>query len=152
MSACNWSKRVGRWFDGEILPETAAEVSAHVTGCRICSARLAELERLRTAATASVRREAIGDRQFPAFMAGVREGLQTARRGWGRFWALASVTAAALIAAVSAFVILSDEPKTVDATVVESVTTELEGATVQTYEDAEGDTTIAVTMSKDDIW
>ena len=152
MNEWKWSERVERWFDGEIRHETTADVSAHVAGCRVCSDRLAELQRLRTAATAAVRREGIGDGQFPSFMAGVREGLEKRQRGWGRFWALASLTAAALIAAISTFVIISDKPKTVDATVVESVTTDLEGATVQTYEDKEGDTTIAVTMSKDDIW
>jgi len=152
MSGCKWSQRVDRWFDGETSSESSAEVSAHVSGCSICAARLSELRRLRAAATSAVRHEAIGDGQFPAFMAGVREGLEIRQRGWGRFWALASLTAAALIAAISTFVIISDEPKKVDATVVESCTTDLEGATVRTYEDAEGDTTIAVTMSKDDIW
>jgi anti-sigma factor RsiW len=152
MSKCHWTQRVDRWFDGQSSPETSPEISAHAAGCAVCSARLAELQRLRNAATAAVRREEIGDSQFPAFMAGVREGLQPPQRGWGRFWAVASLTAAALIAAVSTFIIISDQPQTVDATVVESVTTDIEGATVQTYEDAEGDTTIAVTMSKDDIW
>lgn len=152
MNGCKWSERLDRWFDGETSPETSADVSAHVSGCRVCSGRLSELQRLRMAATAAVRHESIGDGQFPAFMAGVREGLETRQRGWGRFWAVASLTAAALIAAISTFVIISNEPKKVDATVVESVTTDLEGATVQTYEDEEGDTTIAVTMSKDDIW
>lgn len=152
MSACKWSDRVERWFDGEAPPETSGEISAHVSECRICAGRIEQLRRLRDAAVAVARVDPIGDGQFPAFMRGVNEGLQQPHRGWGRVWALASLTAAALIAAISTFVIISDEPKKVDATVVESVTTDLEGATVQTYEDEGGDTTIAVTMSKDDIW
>ncbi len=151
MSRCKWSEKVERWFDGETTPQVAAEVSGHVAGCLECARQVASLKQMRNMAVA-VRREEIGEGQFAAFMSGVREGAQAPRRGWGRFWALASVTAAALIAAVSTFVIISDEPQTVDATVVESVTTDLQGATVETYEDAEGDTTIAVTMSKDDIW
>ena len=152
MSRCKWSQRVDRWFDGETGPDSSAKVVAHVSGCSICAGRLSELRVLRAAGTAAVRHEAIVDGQFPAFMAGVREGLDSRRRGWGRFWALASLTAAALIAAISTFIVISDEPKKVHATVVESCTTELEGATVSTYEDEQGDTTIAVTMSKDDIW
>lgn len=152
MNRCKWVSQVERWFDGETATDGPADVSAHVSACRVCSARVSELRRLRAGAAAVVRHEEIGDGQFASFMTGVRDGLAPRPRGWGRFWAVASLTAAALIAAISTFVIITDQPETVDATVVESVTTDLEGATVQTYEDEEGDTTIAVTMSKDDIW
>jgi len=149
MSACRWSKQVEKWFDGELGVETAQAVSSHIDECKTCAAALASLRRLREV---SWETPEIGDGQFNAFMEGIREGLAPRRRGRGRFWAAASVSAAALIAAVSAFVVISDEPKKVGATVVESCTTELEGATVNTYKDEDGDTTIAVTMSKDDIW
>lgn len=152
MNTCRWKERVERWFDGEGGEDISEAVKDHVDQCPKCAATVAGLRSLRQTAAQMVRHEEIGDGQFAAFMAGVRDGVQVRQRGWGRFWAFASVAAAALIAAASAFVIISDEPQTVDATVVESCTTDLQGATVSTYEDDGGDTTIAVTMSKDDIW
>lgn len=152
MSACRWSRQVEKWFDGELPPEAAGAVSLHVEKCEACASVLASMRRIREVASETVSRQEIADGQFGAFMEGICEGIEPAGRGWGRFWAAASVSAAALIAAVSAFVVVSDEPQKVDATVVESCTTDLEGATVRTYEDEAGDTTIAVTMSKDDIW
>lgn len=152
MNACRWTKQVEPWFDGQLPPDDAAAVSAHVEGCPACSARIEGMRRLHDAAVAIVRREEIGDAQFSAFMVGVRDGVTIPARRRHRFWAVASLTAAALIAAVSTFIIMADGPKKVDATVVESATTELQGATVSTYADEDGDTTIVVTAGKDDIW
>lgn len=152
MSKCRWTRQVEPWLDGQLPPDDAAAVAAHLAGCPACSSQAEGLRRLHEAAGAAVRREEIGDAQFSAFMAGVRDGVTMPVRRWRRFWAVASLTAAALIAALSTFIIMADGPEKVDATVVESATTELQGATVSTYADEDGDTTIVVTVGKDDIW
>ena len=88
MNACPWKQRVEIWFDGECSGQAAAAVAAHVGQCVECSKRLAELRRLRQEAVDTVKREEIGDGQFAAFMAGVRDGLQPAppRRGLCPRW------------------------------------------------------------------
>lgn len=99
----------------------------------------------------------IEDAQFRAFFDGVREGIDDpargrARQGHGRGWLAAlSLVAAALVVAVSAFVILDGGPQAVQANVVEYVATDLEGARFDVYDSDEGVTTIWMVSAGDDL-
>ena len=152
MAKCRRIREVEQWFDGEL--EGTGELERHVDGCPECAAHLEELRRFRTGVAATGAPEAIRDAQFPAFMEGIRERVEYRPFWRGRLWALASVTAAALIVAVSAFLVLTDgSPERVEATVVESCSTDLEGATVTSYASETGVTTVWVrTMSQEDVW
>ena len=149
MDKCRWINAVERWFDGET--SDAEPVMAHVAACPVCAAHLAQLQTLRRGVAALVTHEEIADAQFPAFVTGIRQGLERPPY-YRRFWTFASVTAAALIVAVSALLMFTGGSKTVDATVVESCSTEVAGATVTSYASENGVTTVRVEMSQDDLW
>lgn len=145
MAKCRWIYDLERSFDGE-LPHD--HVAGHLAQCPECAARLAGLTALRNSLT--VGREEIREPQFPAFFAGIRDRLEVPYRR-RRIWALVSLAAAALIVAISTFLILSEGPQKVDATVVESYSTDLEGATITTYDSDDGVTTVWITVAQDDI-
>lgn len=152
MDACRWMKQIEAYADGESGEETQA-IEAHVGNCRLCADHLAQLRRIREGVSAVARRETIQDAQFPAFMRGIREGIESPppahRRG---VFAILSFGMAALIVAVAAFAVFSGGPAPVKATEVESAYTDLEGATLNTYNSEDGVTTIWVTVGKDDVW
>ena len=156
MAECKWKSKAEQWFDGE--GKQSPELERHVASCPECAAHVGQLRLVRDAVEAAVPREEIRDAQFPAFMAGVRDGIDATTRARGLFrprrgglWAMASLAAASLIVAVSVMLVINDEPPKVDATVVEWCDTELDGATVG-YESDNGVTTVWVTMSKEDVW
>ena len=93
----------------------------------------------------------IEDAQFRVFMDGVRSGMTPAPRGMSRWWSLASLGAASFLIALSLFYIGWGEPAPVRANEVESVSTELEGATTDFYDSANGTATIWVNMAEDDL-
>ena len=150
MRNCRWTKDIERWFDGE--SRHADRVQRHVTDCADCAAYLEGLQALRYGATDATRREEIQDPQFPAFFDGIREAIGTPRRGHGRLWALASGTAAALIAAMSLVVMFGSGHAPVDATVIESCSTDLEGASISTSDSKNGVPTVWITVTQDDVW
>jgi anti-sigma-K factor RskA len=95
----------------------------------------------------------IEDAQFNAFFAGIQDGMQESapagvfRRGW---WAIASLSAAAVLVAFSAFWMMTEGPQPVNAE-VEAASTEVEGATVECYDTEQGVPTVWVTLAEDDL-
>jgi hypothetical protein len=115
------------------------------------------LNTLRNGVQKVVRREEIRDPQFSAFMNGIRERVETTPRG-GRlgWWAWSSIGATALVAAVFIFMVIGGGPAPVRAqTAVESVSTELDGASVGDYSEENGTATVCtvwVNMPQGDVW
>lgn len=147
MKNCDWEERVGRWFDGE--SSDAAQVESHVAACKGCTAYVADLSLLRDVRTADV--PAISDAQFRSFMDGIHEEIAPRPSVWRGFWAMTSLTAAAFVVAFSAFILMRGAPKPVLATEVESISTELDGATVEWYDNDDGVTTVWVNVAVDDL-
>ena len=150
MRNCRWRKDIERWFDGE--SPHAERVQRHVAKCTDCAAYHEGLQALRDGATETTRREEIQEAQFPAFFDGIREGIESPRRGHGRLWALASGSAAALIAAMSLIIMFGSGHTPVDATVIESYSTDLEGASITTSDSRNGVPTVWITVTQDDVW
>ena len=117
-----------------------------------CADYLVGVPALRDGATDATRREEIQDPQFPAFFDGIREAIGTPRRRRGGLWALASGSAAALIAAMSIVVMFGSGHAPVDATVIESCSTDLEGASITTSDSKNGVPTVWITVTQDDVW
>jgi predicted anti-sigma-YlaC factor YlaD len=135
MRDCRWSPRVERWFDGESRePERVAQ---HVAECPGCAGLVNRLERWRKGARAVAEKAEIADAQFPAFLAGVREGIEAPERRRSGLWAVVSLTAAALLVALSVFAVFTGPGPAKAHTVVESAETEVEGATVETQDSTE---------------
>ena len=151
MFECRWIYDVERWFDGE-HPEPEA-VRGHVETCAACAGRLGRLQGMRAGVQGVVKRHEIGEPQLDAFLDGIRNRIEEPRRSHRGIWALASVTAAALIVAVATLMVFTSAPGKVDATVVESVSSEIQGATVESYSSDNGVTTIwlKVPAARDDI-
>lgn len=116
-------------------------------------AYLADLRAMRKGVEAVAGDGEIPEAQFPAFLDGVEARIQSRRSGrWTGLWALASVTAAALIVAASLFVMFDSGPAGVTATVVEGATTDLEGASVEWSYSEAGDATVWVETDDGDLW
>jgi hypothetical protein len=92
----------------------------------------------------------LSDQQFPAFMEGIKVGIHEPNRRSGGIWALMSLAAAALVIAVATFSMFTG-PGPAKANEVESVWTEIEGASVQVETPEGGVTSISVHIGKDDI-
>lgn len=150
MNNCAWSVKVARWFDEQDADEEA--LHAHLDHCPACAAYVAALKRQREGVAAVAAREGIGDQQFPAFMNGIREGVQQPARPYARLWAWTSLAAAALIVAVSVFSVTSGDPAPVEGTVVESWSTDLEDADVTYHPSKNGTTTVWVNVPREDLW
>jgi len=85
-------------------------------------------------------------------MVGIREGIAPQpRRQSSRWWALASLATASFLISLSVFYIFWGDPATVRATDVEEISTELDGATTDWYDNEDGMTTIWVHYSGDDL-
>lgn len=138
MHKCRWTRQVERWFDGE--SRQPRDVAQHIDGCPACQAYARRLELFRAGAQAVAVRQEIASPQFPAFLEGIREGIEQPRRRHTGVWALASLMAASLIVAISLFAVFTGGPDPVGAehTVVESASTEMEGATVEMQNSTDG--------------
>lgn len=151
MFECRWRPRIERWFDGQ--SSDTADVERHVGECAECARFLSSLRLMRTHVEASSKQHEIRDAQFAAFMDGIRERVETPVRGHHRgLWAALSLTAAALIVALSTFFMFTGGLGKAKATVVESASSELEGAQIKTYDSGDGVTTVWITVAKDDVW
>ena len=139
------------WFDGEgSLPDG---LQARIETDADLRAEYEELQTIREAIRGADTPR-IEDAQFRVFMDGIREEIQPQPQRGGLFqrWlALASMAAASFFIALSVFYIGWGDPAPVRATEVESVETELEGATTDWYDSANGTTTIWVNMAEDDL-
>lgn len=154
----SWQKQIEAYFDGEL--EHAGNARQLIETRPECAAYYRRLKALRPAGCQDTSAATIADAQFPAFMTGIREEIGARPgSGWGlrnRTWlAAGSLAAAALVFVFAAFLVFTaftggTEP--VQANEVEHVSTELEGATVQWYEDKEGGTTVWISVQEDDVW
>ncbi len=149
MARCTWIRDVERWFDGELAKPD--RVARHVTACAACSAHLAALRALRGGTEAVAAREAISEAQFPAFIDDICERLKPKAGYRMGLWAFASVTAAALIVAGSTFLVFTSGPRNATATVIESASTEIEGAKVDVRYSANGTATVWVSVAEKDV-
>ena len=153
MNRCRWAKTVEQWFDEGMTPNGPA--ARHAGECPHCAQTLAVLEQMREGVQTAARREAITNSQFPAFMEGIREGIETEQvPAWyfNRLWTLSSLAAAALIASASLFTVFTGERGEVEGSVVESYSTDLENADVSSYSTENGTTTVWVTTAEEDLW
>jgi len=151
MKNCRWEHRVEQWFDG--MTAKPGGIEQHVTQCASCRAHLEGLETLRGAARGIAEHQHIADAQFPVFMEGVRGGIEPAAKRHGGLWALASMAAAAVIVAASAFVIFTNGPREVKAqTIVESYSSDLEAATITSYSSEDGTITVWLNIDEGDVW
>jgi len=145
-----WERDVARRFDGEAdglakgpkNPETAA----YEAGLRL----------LRAGANQASEKWEILDAQFPAFMDGIRQEIERPARHTRGFWAVVSLSTAALLVALSAFLVFTTGDQVappVEAVInqVETVSTEINGATVDSYTDDEGTTVLWVSNGKRDL-
>lgn len=148
MKTCRWMQRVEALHDGI----QDAKTQTHLGKCALCAAHLDRLKRF-SAAIAAVRHEAtIEDAQFGAFMAGIHEEIAP-KPAWRRgFWAMASLSAAALLIALSLWGVfrLGLDPHAM--TEVEAMQTELEGASLDWVPADDGVATLWVNVSEDDTW
>lgn len=147
MSTCRWMPKVERWFDGERTESAAIE--GHVAACPACATHLAWLREVRAGIETVSVRETIGTSQLPAFLDGIRGRVEQPARGHRGFWALASLSVAALVVALAAFTLLTGGPTEVQATEIESIQTDLEGASVTTYMAEDGTPTVLVSVPRD---
>ncbi|MDZ4861740.1 MAG: hypothetical protein SGI88_22425 [Candidatus Hydrogenedentes bacterium] len=141
-----WQKKTAQQFDGHAgagpAPSTAGEREY-----------LADIAYLRQGAQTVSPAPEIADAQFSAFMLGIREGIEAPapRRG---FWAALSLVTAALVAAISLFVIFETnnivQPPTVSA--VESATTDISGATVTSGTAEDGTAVVWVDAGQVEMW
>jgi len=149
-SSCGWTKRVEQAFDGALDDRSAVE--RHRSECAACAAHWQRLATTR-AAIRGTETPAIGDGQLSVFMAGIRDGVAApdppvVRRPW---LAMASGLAAAAIVAVATFYVAVGGTEPVQASEVESVYTELDGATVEWYDAPDGSMTLQVHIAGDDL-
>ncbi|MBP8131277.1 MAG: hypothetical protein KA184_16985 [Candidatus Hydrogenedentes bacterium] len=155
MAKCRRLHQVEAFFDGE-MAFAPPDVAEHAASCPVCSRYLAQLRTLRAGAADVATHETITDGQFPSFFEGIRERLDDApARVWRRFWALASMSAAAILIALALYVLFADfsaPSRRVEATVVESTYSELDGVSIDVQIGQDGDAVIWVNNAPDDVW
>lgn len=148
MKKCRYTSQIEAVFDGE---RTATpELDRHLETCPVCAAVLAELKRLREGVKSIPNPDPVAEPQFPAFMAGVREQLETPAHRPRGFLAVASLVTAAMVVALATFVMIKGGPDPVRATEVE-VTTDIEGAQVGWYDSEDDSITVWINMAEDDL-
>lgn len=148
MSTCKWTKRIEAYVDGEATDTGAVE--SHLDICAPCTRHYAFLRQMRAAVSGLPASPEVSDGQFPAFMEGIQAEVASTHRRPGGFWALMSLSAAALVIAIATFSIFTG-PGPVKANEVESVSTQLDGATVHWDNSDDGVTTIWISIAEDDV-
>ena len=137
-------RELARRFDIEGVEDAirAAETPAE-------KAYVAEMQRIREGVRAVSEAPSISDVQFNAFMSGIREQIEApqSRRG---VWALLSLSTAALLVALSVFVVFMSGHSTTES-VVEAATTQLPGATVNSYATQNGTQVIRISTPSRDV-
>ncbi|MBX7259055.1 MAG: hypothetical protein K1Y02_22015 [Candidatus Hydrogenedentes bacterium] len=140
----NKERELARRFDTEgveaaMRAAQTSEEKAYVTN----------LQRMREGVRAVADVPEISDIQFNAFMAGIREQIEApqSRRG---FWALLSLSTAALLVALSVFVVFMSDHGNSESK-VEAATTNLQGATVNSYVTPDGNPVIWISTASRDV-
>jgi len=138
------------WFDGEA--ELTEAFRARIDADPELREAYEELQEIR-AAIREADAPVIQDAQFRVFMDGIREEIAPAHGGglWQRWTALASMAAASFLIALSVFYIGWGDPAPIHATEVESVASDIEGATWDLSGGEGGTTTIWVNLAEDDL-
>jgi len=145
MTPCAWQSKIAAFHDGETALATGAE--EHLATCPACAEELALLRQISAGAQARQVPE-IADAQFRVFMDGIRDGIEAQRAPSRGFWAWASLCAAGLVLTLGLAYIVTGGPQPVKAAPeIESYSTQLENATVNTYSD-DSSTTIWVNMER----
>lgn len=144
-------EQLERWFDGE-LQDGDVDLDRLLNDAA-AAGHLKLLKTLREGVEAVRTNAEIGDGQFPAFMEGIRERVHTpAPRSWRGWWAIASLTAAVLVGAISTFALISYGQKPVAAdTVVEEYSTDIEGGKATSRKTESGTTIVWVDAPEKDI-
>lgn len=153
MAECRWTPHVEAWFDGE-KEHVQAGVEAHIASCPACTEHIAFLREVRAYTTESAAVPGIADGQMGAFLDGMWAGVETAAPHHRPFWAWLSLSAAALLMALATYFVFTDfnsPDRTVEATVVESAYSELQGASVDVEISEDGAATVWVNNAPDDI-
>lgn len=149
MSTCKWISKIDAYVDGE--SDNPQSVEDHLQTCTECAHHRDSVLQMRSAIGAlTAGTPHVSDEQFRSFMNGIQDGMHTNRRSPRGFWALMSLTAAALVIAVATFSLFTG-PGPVKANEVESVSTQLDNATVHWDNSDDGVTTIWISISEDDV-
>lgn len=141
-------KQIGALLDGETRYSGDAE---HYLSDGACREYYDAARQLRRGAQQAARAPEISDGQMGAFIAGVREGVERPEPRAAGLWAMASLSAAALVLVLSLLAIFSRGGEPVRATEVESAHTELEGVFVE-FDNHNDISTVWVTMPESDLW
>lgn len=151
MNTCVRAADLERWFDTGRGP---ADMPDHLNACADCAQHLKFLETTRTA----MRRRAETRTEQPVnadrFLVDLRERIETEPRRLSPKWGLLSAAAAACLVALSLLSIFTPSDNgAVDArSYVESASTEIEGATTETYHSDDGTAIVWVNVPEGDMW
>ena len=153
MKSCRFEKNVEQWFDGE--SDDAGAVEHHLTQCTACAEYVQILRYTREGALAMAgSRPRISDTQWPSFVSGIREEIETQQNRYNRgWWAMLSLVSASLVVATSVFYMITGPQKpAVAETTIESYSTEIDGATTQSFYTDNGTATVWVNLPEGDMW
>lgn len=151
MNSCARMRDVEVWFDESRAPQ---DLHQHMAKCQACREHLRFLEAarpvFRTVAEAASDRPVNVERFLTDFRER-REQSQPIR--FSPRWAFVSAAAAAFLVAMSLMSIFTPEDRAVDArSYVDSATSEIEGATTQTYHSDDGTAIVWVNVPEGDMW
>ena len=149
MKTCTWIKDIEAYVDGESRRDTL-DIEKHLADCALCTEHHDSLLHVRAALGSLAAKPVLSDNQFPAFMEGIHENIGAGKRHPRNFWAILSLSAAALVISIATFSIFS-ESDPVRANEVESVSTQIQGATVHWDNSDDGVTTIWISVAEDDV-
>ena len=151
MKTCKQIQTIERWFDGESVN---LDVESHLKDCAACTEHWAFLKQTRERVHALREQPTITEDQFSAYMRGIHDGTdRPQQRRISAGWTWLSACAAAVIVAVSLLSIFSTGPQPVDArSTVEETSSEIDGATMQSYDEADGTATVWVSLPEGDMW
>ena len=150
-----WNKkrkliRIEKMFDQEPV-ENGEAILSEAPGT-YASDHLKTLRRIREAVRSPKNRKQIGDAEFPLFWKGIEKALLTPQPEKQPVWAIVSLAAAALLVAASIFTIFFGKTEPVVAqTIVEELTTDIEGARVGWFSSEDG-ATVYVSFAEKAIW
>jgi anti-sigma factor RsiW len=146
---CTFEERVGRWFDGELADDRP--IQEHLESCAVCREHVALLKTMR-AAIQSEDVPTLADAQIPAYLNDLRTRVERKPARRVSLWAMFSASTAAVVVAVSLMSVFSTGPQPIEATVIEEVTTDIEGATTESTVSDDGTATVWVNLPEGDLW
>ncbi|GMU93699.1 MAG: hypothetical protein AMXMBFR4_27570 [Candidatus Hydrogenedentota bacterium] len=149
-----WQKDLAQQFDHDGMDALSSASLTHEE-----QEYLSTLQRLRDGVQEIKTTPEITDAQFSAFMSGIREGIEARPTGYRGLWAAVSMVTAALVIAFSLFAVLDTfhqrgKLPAVQAE-VEKATTEIQGATVNSYTSDDGTAVVWVndaTVDRVNLW